>query len=67
MYLPNPSAARSSNFKRGRAGLNLEFFFWSGFLTKAKESSLSYDLPTVGGERIDSWLFQGHEQKKKPK
>ena len=41
-----------SFFKRTKAGLNSEFsFFYSRFLTKAKDASLPYYLPIAGEEK----------------
>ena len=57
MYLSNPSATNRiwhtvNSFKQSKSGLNLEFSFsLTGYLTKAKESSLSYYLPISEGRR----------------
>ena len=60
MYLPTPPPSAAcdtrSVFKWSKAGLNSEFSFLIGCVTKAKEPSLSDYLPIAGGGRIDGFM-----------
>ena len=53
MYLPNPWPWKGCDLKlisnQSKTGLNSEFFFWTGCLTKAKEPSLPYYLLIATG------------------
>ena len=61
LYVPWVEYDTKSIFKRNTAGLNSEFSFsQTGWLTKAKEHSLSYYLSITGEDEINPCLSQGY-------
>ena len=54
--LPQSGCDTSSIFKRDKAGLNSEFFFWTSWLTEAKEPTMSNSLSSDGEGEAKRWI-----------